>query len=148
MTINQRFELLLKAEKINQKKFGVKAGLSEKTVSNIINGRTKFPKSDFFQAIAKNYPHVNLRWMLLGEGDMYLSKEERARVSAISSDERAKLMRIIGEKDVQLIDKTEQVEAAFQLVMRAAEELEQLVPKEQWKEKRAELDRELAKLKH
>lgn len=50
--------------------------MPQATVSNIYKGRTEQPKSDFFEAVAINYPDVNLRWLLLGEDPMLLSEGE------------------------------------------------------------------------
>ena len=45
------------------------------------------------------------------------------------------------------MDKDEQLEAAFELIMKAAEDLERLIPEGKWKKQKEELLRELEKLK-
>lgn len=55
-------------------------GLSEKAISNVIKGRTKFPKYDFFQAIAQHFPNVNLRWLIIGEGEMHFNSEDESTI--------------------------------------------------------------------
>ena len=74
-TVNERFTHFLKCEKIDQKKFSETTKINDGTVSNIAIGKTKEPKASFFQAIAKHYPHVNIRWLLLGEGEIYIDKK-------------------------------------------------------------------------
>lgn len=75
-TINQRFTLFLAAKKISQKIFADVTGFSSATVSNIASGTTEYPKADFFQAMVRHYPEVNLRWLLTGDGEMYLPEGE------------------------------------------------------------------------
>jgi len=79
-TINQRFTIWLDFTKLNQKQFCETTGLLPATVSNIANGRTDQPKSDFFAALLEHFPEINLRWLLLGKGQMLLSNEEIAQV--------------------------------------------------------------------
>ena len=71
MSINQRFSDLLHSKKISGLRFAEITGMNHRTVNNIENGATKYPKADFFSAIAKHFPDVNFRWLLLGEGEMY-----------------------------------------------------------------------------
>lgn len=51
-------------------------GIDKGTVSNLANGGTKHPKADFFQAFVWHFPEVNLRWLLVGVGEMYLPEGE------------------------------------------------------------------------
>jgi len=73
-TIGQRFTLFLKKKKISQKVFSKATGLAEKNVSNIATDHTKYPRSDFFAAVLENYPDLNLRWLILGKGEMWLNE--------------------------------------------------------------------------
>jgi transcriptional regulator with XRE-family HTH domain len=79
-TIAQRFTDFLTIKNFSQKIFSDVTGISSATVSNIASGATEFPKADFFQAIAKHFPEVSLRWLLLGEGKMMLEKGEIDKV--------------------------------------------------------------------
>lgn len=69
-TINQRVRRFFENKKISQKLFSEVTGYDEKSISNIVNDKTKYPKADFFQALAIHYPEINLRWLLIGEGEM------------------------------------------------------------------------------
>jgi transcriptional regulator with XRE-family HTH domain len=74
-TVNQRFAFWLDFIKLNQKQFCETTGLLPATISNIANGRTEQPKSDFFEALLKYFPELNLRWLLLGEEPMLSTME-------------------------------------------------------------------------
>lgn len=69
-TINQRVKRFFESKKISQKLFSEVTGYDEKSISNIVNDKTQYPKADFFQAFAIHYPEINLRWLLIGEGEM------------------------------------------------------------------------------
>jgi transcriptional regulator with XRE-family HTH domain len=75
MTVNQRFEKMLEVLKILPAHFAKKVGTDKNTVGNILSGKTKLPKADLFISIAKFFPEINLRWLLLGEGEMFSDKE-------------------------------------------------------------------------
>ncbi len=53
----------------NRKKFSEKAGISNNTLTNYINGRS--PKAEFLKSICETYS-VNLNWLLTGAGDKYI----------------------------------------------------------------------------
>lgn len=71
-TIGQRFTLFIKKKNISQKIFSKTTSIAEKTVSNIANDNTRNPKSDFFAATLRHYPELSIRWLILGEGEMWL----------------------------------------------------------------------------
>lgn len=137
--VNQRFELFLFNEKISAREFARNTGMTPQTVINISNGTTANPKSDFFIAVATHYPKLNLRWLLLEEGEMYLSEGAAKKVMEISKGERAKLMSIIGEKDVQLLDAGKAMEEAYEVFVEVAAFLDELEIVEENREKWAPL---------
>ena len=53
---------------LSQNGFEDSCGLSRGTISNLNNGM----RSDKLAQIAEKYPELNLRWLLLGEGEMML----------------------------------------------------------------------------
>ena len=73
MTTSDRFLLLMREEGLNQTTFSEKTGFTRTTLSNFINGNVKTPKIDLLEAVAKHYPHWNLRWILLGTGEMFFT---------------------------------------------------------------------------
>lgn len=66
--------IFLNEKEISQKDFATSVKMSHQTISNIMHGVTKQPKADFLIAIARYYPSLNLRWLLLGEGSMEIDR--------------------------------------------------------------------------
>lgn len=72
LTINQRLRLFLDDLGLEQQDFANSLGVSQQVVSNAVNGRTKYPKSDFLILLIENYPNFNLYWLLTGVGEMFV----------------------------------------------------------------------------
>jgi transcriptional regulator with XRE-family HTH domain len=70
MTIGERLAILLKNKGISQKAFSKKIDYREQSISNLITGITKSPRADLVTELARLFPDVNLRWLLLEEGEM------------------------------------------------------------------------------
>lgn len=66
--INNTIELL-KYFDLSQNKFAERIGVSPQTINNIIKKGNK-PSGKVIQGIAKEFPKINLRWLLLDEGEM------------------------------------------------------------------------------
>jgi transcriptional regulator with XRE-family HTH domain len=71
LTIAQRLRLFLDNLGIEQQEFANTLGISQQVISNALNGRTKYPKSDFLIQLIEGYPQFNIYWLLTGEGEMF-----------------------------------------------------------------------------
>jgi transcriptional regulator with XRE-family HTH domain len=71
LTIGQRLRLFLDHLGIEQQELANTMNISKQVVSNAINGKTKYPKSDFLIQLIEGYPSINLYWLLSGEGEMF-----------------------------------------------------------------------------
>lgn len=71
LTIGQRLRLFLDDLGIEQQELANTIKISKQVVSNAVNGKTKYPKSDFLIQLIEGYPDINLYWLLLGEGEMF-----------------------------------------------------------------------------
>lgn len=67
--VNTQIQAFAKAIKLKQSDISNEIGVARQTLSNIMKGRHK-PSADFLQKLAKAFPTLNIRWILLGEGDM------------------------------------------------------------------------------
>lgn len=83
MTINQRIAHLLKMTGISQTEFCKITGYDKSNLSNIIRGRTKSPKIEFLEVVAKHYKNWNLEWLLTEEGEPLLSNTKKANSSGM-----------------------------------------------------------------
>ena len=75
MTIGERFALILKKKGVTQKSFSERTKYSEQAISKVIKGQTQSPKADLITEIAVSIPDVNLRWLLIGEGEMFIDNQ-------------------------------------------------------------------------
>jgi hypothetical protein len=49
-------------------------GYGEKSLSNFLTGRVKYPKIDLIDAVIRNFPDLNLIWLFTGEGEMFTNE--------------------------------------------------------------------------
>lgn len=67
-------------EKLNQKEFSQKTGISPATLSSIFNGRTS-PTLNHAELLHKSFPDLNMSWLIFGEGEMFLRKGSDSSVN-------------------------------------------------------------------
>lgn len=68
--MNKRLQQFLNAENITQSQFAELIGVAKASVSHILAGRNK-PGFDFIESMAREFPHLNLEWLISGRGRMY-----------------------------------------------------------------------------
>lgn len=54
--------------------FSEKIGVGRSSISHILSGRNK-PSLDFILKILKEFPEVNLYWLMNGKGEIFTSKD-------------------------------------------------------------------------
>lgn len=65
-TVKERIEEFLKREKISKTEFGRRIGVSASYIASI----RKSIAQEKIVSIAENWPHLNIEWLLTGEGEM------------------------------------------------------------------------------
>ena len=70
--MNSRLKQFLIAENISQSQFADTIKVVRASVSHVLAGRNK-PGYDFIKAIMVAYPHLNMEWLIMGQGKMYKS---------------------------------------------------------------------------
>ena len=70
--MNKRLQQFLAAENISQSQFADSIGVARANISHILSGRNK-PGFDFIERMARQYPELNLEWLITGRGRMYNS---------------------------------------------------------------------------
>lgn len=68
--MEKRLDLFLKAKNITQSKFAESINVAKASISHIISGRNK-PGYDFILSMARQYPDLNLDWLITGKGEMF-----------------------------------------------------------------------------
>jgi len=104
--MNQRLQQFITAENISQSQFADKIGVARASISHILAGRNR-PGFDFIESMAKNFPALNIEWLITGKGKMYKSDKadivpERVETDLFSSmDQEENKMIFTAEPQVQ-----------------------------------------------
>lgn len=72
--MHNRLKQFLSAENITQAQFADTIGIGKANVSHVLSGRNK-PGYDFITSIMKGYPQLNINWLMLDIGKMYVSPD-------------------------------------------------------------------------
>lgn len=70
-TINQRIELLIEQKGKNVNSFSMHISMPRQTVERVLKGKY-MPKYDILNAISNTFPLLNTRWLLTGDGEMWM----------------------------------------------------------------------------
>lgn len=73
--MKDRIAQIMQKEGLSNVEFAEKIGISTSSLSHIFNGRNK-PSLEVVMRIHKAYPHINLNWLLYGEGPMTEESQE------------------------------------------------------------------------
>ncbi len=68
--MKDRIIQLMEHENLSASKFAEIIGVQRSSISHIQSGRNK-PSLDIVQKIKTSFPHLNLEWLISGEGEMY-----------------------------------------------------------------------------
>lgn len=68
--MNQRLQQFLNAENLTQTQLAERVGVAKASVSHILAGRNK-PGYDFIVNLSRQFPNLNLDWLINGKGRMY-----------------------------------------------------------------------------
>lgn len=69
--MKDRILQFLAAEKLSAAEFADKIGVQRSSISHILNGRN-YPSANFIQKMLMAFPDLNSRWLLIGNGAMYM----------------------------------------------------------------------------
>ena len=75
--MKDRILKFIDSEKLTAAEFADKIGVQRSNVSHVLNGRNN-PGFGFIQKVLESFPSINSRWLITGEGDMYLNKKSGA----------------------------------------------------------------------
>jgi len=68
--MKDRIRQIIDSEELTQSEFAQRVGVQRSNISHILSGRNK-PSVDFLQKLLSNFTHINIDWILTGEGTMY-----------------------------------------------------------------------------
>ena len=67
-----RINLILKAKNLTSRQFAEEIGIQPSGMSHIMSGRNR-PSLDFVMKVVTRYPEIDIKWLTLGEGEMYVN---------------------------------------------------------------------------
>ena len=76
-SINQRLKILIESLDLSTRGFSKAIGVSDTNTRNYLDRGSK-PNSDYLEKIMRRFERVNSQWLLLGQGEMFLSSSEPA----------------------------------------------------------------------
>lgn len=100
MSISERIRLLAESAG-SQVKFAEKTGILPPTISRIIRQDGNV-RSDNLALIARAYPDLNLRWLLIGEGPMWLEEPYAEEPLLLDEEKEALKDQIISLQQQQI----------------------------------------------
>lgn len=81
MDISERIKMLIDEKHMSANSFAKEIGVSQRTLSNYINGRT--PSLDFVLIVLSHMSELSAEWLLRGKGSMFLSDEQQVNESIV-----------------------------------------------------------------
>ena len=73
--MEERLLQFLNAHNLSSTKLADQIGVQRSSISHIVSGRNK-PSYDFIYKFLQHYPNISSRWLILGEGPMYLTQTQ------------------------------------------------------------------------
>lgn len=126
MAISERFTILLEILNENPNSMSKKLGVSQTAVSRIAAGEYE-PSSKVLIPLLKQYPTINITWLLVGQGDMFLSETGTIEERLSNKDKIIKIL----EQSVSNLEQT------VELQKKTLKEKDAIIQKLEKKEKTA-----------
>lgn len=103
MTVNQRITKIYENLQISQYRFAKDTGISTATLNNIVLDSEGKPSFTTIQKILNSYENLNARWLITGEGEMWLNGgQEMISDSNLPYKELIKEVKVYFEKECKL----------------------------------------------
>lgn len=79
-----RINLILKAKNLSPRQFAEEIGIQPSGMSHILSGRNR-PSLDFVMKVVSRYPEIDIKWLTLGIGEMFVQPYSLPSQSAKSA---------------------------------------------------------------
>jgi len=89
MDFNDRFTKVIEYSELTPAEFAEEIGVQRSSISHIISGRNK-PSLDFITKIKSKFPDLEWDWLINGNGEMLINKEEIPVIIPIAEPEEKK----------------------------------------------------------
>lgn len=84
----------MKAEGLNNSKFASILGIQRSNITHIVDGRNK-PSLSFIEKLTAKFPHVNIEWLITGNGEMYKQNKTSEQKSAQKGSDSPTLFPVV-----------------------------------------------------
>lgn len=103
MDIKDRIKYLMDSQQMSQKEFAQYTGISEGSLSGVLNGRTR-PTLNIVDSIHNSFPRVSISWLMFGQGDMMESANVQtdAANQAQNTKNSVVSMSLFGDEDISV----------------------------------------------
>ena len=131
LSVLDRLEEIRTAKGLNKSQFEKVLGKSTGYV-NTLKKQGSLPSIDVLMRISDNYPEVDLRWLLTGEGEMMISeentlKEDAAAYPVTGADLKKELLEEMQEMKKQMAQNFEAVNEALVLLLKSDHKIQRFV---------------------
>ena len=110
--INDRIAFLISALQLNPNSFAEKVGVSTTVIYNIIKGRRTKPSYDLLMKILAVYHHIDVEWLLRGEGSHWFKPEENVLEPKVLTKRIEELLVAVEHEENAEVETMELVELA------------------------------------
>jgi transcriptional regulator with XRE-family HTH domain len=130
--MKDRITKFLTTEHISPTEFADKIGVQRSSISHVLTGRN-YPSASFIQKMLVTFPHLNARWLLLGDGDMLTAKIPSLEPSLFDMpviSEKIEIKEVIPKKEEKISIPDISDDVTEPSIVRGSEKMETKVKKD------------------
>ncbi len=103
MDINDRLRILMDNFQLSSSQFADKLEIQRSAISHLLSGRNK-PSILILEKILKNFPEVDIEWLITGKGSIFKSKIEEKQEVFESNTEKETEIDLFNQEKIQSSD--------------------------------------------
>lgn len=105
MEINDRLRILMDNFQLSSSQFADKLEIQRSAISHLLSGRNK-PSILILEKILKNFPEVDIEWLITGKGNIFKPSSEEKHEELKSITEKQSEIDVFNQKeDIKNIEK-------------------------------------------
>jgi len=100
MEINDRLRILMDNFQLSSSQFADKLEIQRSAISHLLSGRNK-PSILILEKILKNFPDVDIEWLITGKGNIFKSAIEEAHEVLKSTNDEKNNLDLFNQEEIQ-----------------------------------------------
>jgi len=100
MEINDRLRILMDNFQLSSSQFADKLEIQRSAISHLLSGRNK-PSILILEKILKNFPEVDIEWLITGKGNIFKSSSEEKHEVLESATEKKSEKDLFNQEEIQ-----------------------------------------------